>query len=228
MKKLEDGAASAVRAAETQLRAVTTKIGSVPLPDLVADGRRPIIKHDELVALLFTDSKTNKPAGVVVQWNCHPETLADKNTKLSADYVGYTVKEVHEKFGCPVVYLTGTVGGLMTSLGVKVRDANGKELPDRTFEKTERLGRLVGQGAIKAIDHSKSVELTPFEIRRQVVYLPCDNKIYLLGRQAGVLNRDGLCLRRRQEQPGTGERRRRRQTAYLHEKRNRLFAARTT
>jgi hypothetical protein len=192
MKKLEDGAAAAVRAAEKDLRVVTGKIGTTNAPELLHDGRLPIIKHDELVALMFTDSKTRKPAGIVVQWNCHPETLASKNTKLSADYVGYTVKEVREKHGCPVVYLTGTVGGLMTSLNVKIQDDKGNDLKDGTFEKTERFGRLVGKAALKALDDAKNVELTPFKIRKSEIYLPCDNKMYILGRQAGVLKREAF------------------------------------
>lgn len=192
MKKLEEGAAAAVRSAEKQLRRVSAKIGTIKAPELLHDSRPPIIKHDELVALMFTDERTDRPAGVVVQWNCHPETLADRNTRLSADYVGYTVKELHEKYRCPVVYLTGTVGGLMTSLGVKVRDAKGQELPDRTFEKTERLGRLIGQAAIKALEGGKNVDLTPFATRHKEIYLPCDNKAYVLGQLAGVLKRDAF------------------------------------
>src|SRR2546430_9806298 len=37
---------------------------------------------------------------------CHPETMGGTNTLLTADYVGFTVGSLQEKFGCPVVYLT--------------------------------------------------------------------------------------------------------------------------
>ena len=94
------------------------------------------------------------------------------------------------KFNCPVVYLTGTVGGLMTSLKVKVTDDKGSELKDGTFEKTERYGRLVGQLAIAALENATGVDLTPIQVRRRDVFLPCDNRIYILGRQIGVLNRE--------------------------------------
>jgi hypothetical protein len=113
----------------------------------------------------FDDAETKKPAGVIVQWNCHPETLGSKNTEVSADCVGYTVKQLKEKYGCPVCYLTGTVGGLMTSLRVPVRDDKGVELKDGTFEKTERLGRRIGEAGIKALDGAKPVNLTPFAVR---------------------------------------------------------------
>ena len=46
-------------------------------------------------------SADGKPVGVLVQWNCHPETMDSKNTELTADYVGYTVKRAEEEPGLP-------------------------------------------------------------------------------------------------------------------------------
>ena len=51
--------------------------------------------------------KDDKPIGLLVQWNCHPETRGSKNTEVTADFVGATVKYLSEKHKCPVVYLTG-------------------------------------------------------------------------------------------------------------------------
>ncbi len=117
------------------------------------------------MALEFRGPKSDRPAGIVVQWNCHPETLGDRNTEVSADYVGCTVKHLREKHGCPVVYLTGTVGGLMTSLHVPVKDDKGKPLADGTYEKTERYGRLVGEAADRALAAARPVKLAPLEAR---------------------------------------------------------------
>ena len=192
MNWLEGQIVKAVQAAGADARPVSVVMGTDHAPDLLHDGREPIVKHDELVALKFSDLKTNKPAGIIVQWNCHPETLADKNTKISADYVGYTVKEVRDKHMCPVVYFTGTVGGLMTSLKVKIVDNMGNQLNDGTFEKTERFGRLVGRVANSALERAKEIDMTPIHVHRRNLYLPVDNKIYLLGRQVGVLQRDAF------------------------------------
>ncbi len=190
MKRLEQGVVNAVRVADANSRPVTARIGEKSAPDLLHDAREPIVKHDELVALLFTDGKAKKPAGAIVQWNCHPETLGSKNTKLSADFIGFTIKEVAAKYGCPVVYLSGTVGGMMTSLHVKVLNSNGEPLLDGTMEKTERYGRLIGQLAIQALEQSSDADLTPIRVHRRDLFLPCDNAKYLLGRQLGVLRRD--------------------------------------
>jgi hypothetical protein len=143
--------------------------------------------------LLFrAPGSDNKTAGIVVQWNCHPETLDSKNTEISADFVGATVGYLRQRYECPVVYLTGTVGGLMTSLHVDVKDDQGKSLADGTFEKTERYGRLVGQLADRALSVARPIQLAPIQIHSRTVFIPMDNKHFLLGRQLGVLKRDAF------------------------------------
>jgi hypothetical protein len=191
----------AVRDADSRKRSVSASIGSVRAPELLRDTRLPIVKHDELVVLHFKEAKGGKNAGLVVQWNCHPETLYSKNTLVSADFVGYTVKHLRERFRCPVVYLTGTVGGLMTTLGLPVASAAGTPLKDGTFEKTERYGVLLGEAAERAVKASKSVSLTPFVVRSRLVDLPLANKGYRLVRSVGVLDRQAYTW----NPPGRGE-----------------------
>jgi hypothetical protein len=191
LKFVETQIVKAVREADKASQPVSARIGTAKAPELLHDGREPYVKHDELVALAFQD-RNDKTVGLVVQWNCHPETLASKNTKISADFVGYTVKHLREKHRCPVVYLTGTVGGLMTSLHVEIKDAAGKALADGTYEKTERYGRLVGELADRALGSAKPVRLTPMTVRTKIVFFPQDNKLYQLARQVGVLDREAF------------------------------------
>jgi len=192
LKQLEAKIVQAVQDAEKGAVAVTARIGTANAPELLHDGREPYLKHDELIVLEFTGVQSQKLAGLVVQWNCHPETLDSKNTEISADFVGYTVKELQEKQRCPVVYLTGTVGGLLTSLHVPIQDADGKPLADGTFAKTERFGRLVGQVAAKALEKAKPLNLGPIQVRSKAVFLPLENKAYVLGWQLGVLQRQAF------------------------------------
>jgi hypothetical protein len=191
MKFVEQQVTRAVREAEAAIRPVSVHLGTTRAPELLHDGREPYIKHDELVALQFLD-KAAKPVGILVQWNCHPETLGGKNTQLSADFVGAAVRHLREKYGCPVAYFTGTVGGLMTSLGVAVKDETGRPLADGTMEKTERYGRLIGQLAERALADAKPIQLTPLAVHRSDVFVPLKNNLYLLGRQLGVLVREAF------------------------------------
>jgi hypothetical protein len=192
VERLEAQIVKAVQQADAAAKPVTARLGTARAPELLHDSREPYVKHDELVALRFDDAKTGAAAGIVVQWNCHPETMDSKNTEITADYVGYTVRELQERNHCPVVYLTGTVGGLMTSLHVEIKDAQGKRLEDGTWGKTERYGRLVGQLAQKALSTAKPVRLTPLEVHHREVFIPQDNKLYELGRQLGVFQREGF------------------------------------
>ncbi|HMF16625.1 MAG TPA: neutral/alkaline non-lysosomal ceramidase N-terminal domain-containing protein, partial [Gemmataceae bacterium] len=163
MKQLEEAIARAVTDADRAVRPVIVRLGTARAPELLHDGREPIVKHDELVAIEFRDPKSNKTTGLVVQWNCHPETLDSRNKLISADFVWATVAYLKKRHDCPVVYFTGTVGGLMTSLHVEVKDDKGNKLADGTFEKTERYGKLVGQLADKALSKAETASLTPLE-----------------------------------------------------------------
>jgi hypothetical protein len=179
----------AVKDADRSLQPAIAHLGTARAPELLHDGREPIVKHDELVALQFHHAKTKKCVGIIVQWNCHPETLSSKNTLVSADYVWATVGALKKLHDVPVLYLTGTVGGLMTSLHVEVKDAQGKKLEDGTYEKTERYGQLVAELANKALEGATAVRLSPLEARSREVYIPLDNKRYVAGWLLGVLDR---------------------------------------
>ena len=73
---ISDGAAKPVEAV----------IGTAAAPELLHDAREPYVKHDELVAVQLLD-KDKKPAGIVVQWNCHPETLFKKELEFEREFV---------------------------------------------------------------------------------------------------------------------------------------------
>lgn len=191
MKYVESQIVKAVQSADNAAGPVKAKIGAAKAPDLVDDSREPYIKHDELVAVEFLHANTGKPAGIIVQWNCHPETLEGRNTKVSADFVHYTVKYLQTHYHCPVVYLTGTVGGLMTSMHLEISDREGRRLGHGTMEKTERYGQLIGELADIAIGTAKSAELTPLYVRSRIVYVPMDNRGFQVMRRAGILARHG-------------------------------------
>lgn len=180
----------AVGLGEKALQPVTARIGKTHAPELLRDNREPQVKQDDLVVLDFRDASGEKSVGLVVNWHCHPETLDSKNTLLSADFVGYTVAALRQKRNCPVVYFTGTVGGLMTSLKVEVRDPRGKLLEDGTFAKTARYGELVADAAGRALGESKPIQLAPFKVKQKPIFLPVDNKYYELGWRLGVLDRE--------------------------------------
>lgn len=191
LQEVEEQIVKAIKDADQALQPVETQIATVELPELVRDTRLPEIKHATLVALSFS-TPDKKRRGIVVQWNNHPETLSSKNTEISADFVAGTVGHLQKRFQCPVVYFTGTVGGLMTTLGVPVKDAKGNSLKDGTFEKTILLGEMVGKGAENALAKPASIKLAPIQVHTQKVFLPIDNPLYVAGWQMGVFKRQSF------------------------------------
>ena len=192
MKRVEQTIIKLVATATKAMVPATAKIGSARASELITDNRLPVVKHDKLVAIRFdavTGVKSAKPLGVLIQWNCHPETLDDKNREITADFVGYTVNDLKKKHECPVVYFTGTVGGLMTSLKVPLKNAKGENLHDGTFEKAEAFGQALARVADKALAASVDATLVPFELRVQTILVPVENGLYKLAKTAGVLNR---------------------------------------
>ena len=187
LTRVIDGVVTAVQQADAARGPAAAKVGTASGPELLVDNRLPVVKLDELVAVRF--ERAGKPAGLIVQWNCHPETLGSKNSEVSADFVATTVKHLEASQGCPVLYLTGAVGGLMTSLGVPVKDVAGTPLEDGTFAKTERYGRLVGELADRAVKAAVPATLTPFDVRAKSVLVPVENPLYRLAWQTGVLKR---------------------------------------
>ena len=188
LARVEAGCVEAVKAADAARKPATVKIGTAKGPELLHDARLPVVKHDDIVTLQFAGAK-GEPLGILVQWNCHPETLDSKNTELTADYVGDTVTHLQTTHKCPVAYFTGTVGGLMSSLHVEVRDDAGVLLKDGTFEKARRYGIEVGKLADRAIAAGVPATLTPFAVETQTLLMPVENNLYRIGKQAGVLKR---------------------------------------
>jgi hypothetical protein len=189
LAKVQEGIVRCVRDAERSLRsAARAHLGEVKAPQLLHDSRLPLVKHDDLVVLRWEDAKA-EPLGILVQWNCHPETLDSKNPKVSADYVGHAVEALKRRHGCPVVYFTGTVGGLMTSINVNLKDERGEPLPRGSEALTKKYGQALAEEASRALAEAKEIRLTPLRAWRRALFLPLDNPAYLVGYQLGVLER---------------------------------------
>ena len=66
-----------------------------------------------------------------------------------------------------------------------MHNEQGSELADGTFEKTERYGQQIGGLAASVLAKGAPVSLTPFAVQSRSLYLPLNNKLYVLARQLG-------------------------------------------
>jgi hypothetical protein len=191
LQLIVDRTASAVRDAERQLREVQAYFGTAEDETLVHDSRLPHVKDGVLRTVRLADRSTQQTAGLIVQWNCHPESMGSKNTLLTADFPWATIQWLQQRHGCPVVYLTGTVGGLMAPPRERIRNEQGEILREGDFEYTRRYGEEVGKLAEQAVEAGRPIRLTPFHVSAARVAVPVRNPFYRAARALGVLRRPG-------------------------------------
>jgi len=182
--------AAMIGVAQKELAPVSASFGTADDASLLGDSRLPKAYDPTLRVLKFTTADHDKPAGIIVQWNCHPEAMGSKNTELTADFTAATVETLRQKHGCPIVYLTGAVGGLMAPPDGRIKDADGTVLKEGDWEYTRLLGVAVAGLADKAIAAAEPITLTPFKSHRRDVFLPVRNPYYRGAFTAGVLVRD--------------------------------------
>jgi hypothetical protein len=144
-----------------------------------------------LRAILFRRANDNQPAGLVVQWNCHPESLGSRNTLLTADFPWATVAALQKKYQCPVVYFSGAVGGLMGLPDGRIKNERGEILNDGNFEFAQIYGVETARLAFKAVDSAKPIQLTPLRVWSKPIAIPLHNPVYGAARSIGVLQREG-------------------------------------
>src|SRR4051812_23887329 len=66
LTRVVDGAAEAVKKADAALTPAVAKLGTAKGPELLHDGRLPIVLHDDLVAVRF-EGRDGRPVGVLVE-----------------------------------------------------------------------------------------------------------------------------------------------------------------
>ena len=181
----------AVQKAERAAAPVTAAFGTTKADELLHDSRLPRV-YDGVLRVLTFRHADGTLAGLLVQWNCHPEALGRRNTLITADFPAATVAALRKKYGCPVAYFSGAVGGLMTPPDGRYRDADNRPLVDETYPYSDRYGQEVAEAASRAIDAAEPIELTPFAVAAKTVVVPQDNILYQLARSVGVLRRQGL------------------------------------
>jgi hypothetical protein len=190
-----DRVAKAVEQAAGKLIPVAARFGTAEDESLVNDSRLPIVK-DGVIRVVRLDKTAaaaaggdTSPAMLLVQWNCHPEALGSRNRQLTADFSASTVAALKKRYGCDVLYLTGTVGGLLAPPRGNVKDAAGSVLHEGDFEYARVYGEMVADLAAQAVDRAEPLPLAPFTICTKPVAVPVENALYRMARAVGVLKR---------------------------------------
>ena len=179
-----------VRMAEAALVPVEASYGTAEDESLLGDSRLPKVYDGVLRTIRFNHAGTDKPVGVLVQWNCHPEALGSRNRLVTADFPATTVAELTKRYDCPIAYFSGAVGGLMAPPDGLFKNAKGEVLKEGQFEYAEAYGRAVANLAEKAVAAATPIRLAPLSVSSRPIAVPLNNELYRAARLAGVLNRE--------------------------------------
>jgi len=187
------------RIAETAVRAVrnmqearlTLARDHSPLLRLLqGDSRPPYVKDPYLFAMRFVSAATGKPIATLVNWSDHPETLDSRNTLITADYPHWLCQYVEKHEGGTAVFLNGSIGGLISTLGNQVSlldTKTGQVAKDGTWEKAELAGNAVGEAAVRALRlNGRRQSVDRMVIRRKVIDVPLGNSVFRLDQGMGV------------------------------------------
>jgi len=158
-------------------------------PGLIVDSRLPVVVDDTLVALqaVGADGRT---LGTVVNWGSHPEALGGRNTLVTADFPHFLIQRLEEELGGTAVFLVGSIGGLMTPLGLELRSEGGQTVPADSFELARAVGERAAAAAVRALrDSGRDSVSSAVEYRSARVDLPLENRLFRLAAFLGVLDR---------------------------------------
>ena len=161
---------AAVKATFDDLREVgSMRVGEVDvstyhdngMANIIRDSRDPWVVDETMSAAHLVDTE-GMPIATLVNYGCHPETLANDNLLVTSDFVHALRRTVEDGstwqtaagkpgLGGPAIYINGAVGGMMTTLGVNVENPDGETYQAASFEKADSVGQMLGEMALDAV-----------------------------------------------------------------------------
>ncbi|MBK8092800.1 MAG: hypothetical protein IPK32_12650 [Verrucomicrobiaceae bacterium] len=95
-------------------------------------GHNPGVPADDTVIVARVTDDAGEMLASIVNYACHPTTLAWENTRISPDYIGAMRELVERDTGAPCLFLQGASGELGPREGfvgdTAIADRNGREL----------------------------------------------------------------------------------------------------
>jgi hypothetical protein len=169
---------------------------------MVQDTRDPVVMDAGLRLIQAVDSETKATLGTLVAWGNHPETLWSDNLYISSDFPHYLrecieegvydgEKLVQPGLGGVAVYLTGAIGGLMTTrASMPLEDPFlDTTYTEASFDKAKAQGTRLAMLALTALENPDTVvEHANLSVRAKTITLPLENNMFRLASLLGVLD----------------------------------------
>jgi len=113
--------------------------------------RIPLGPVDPTVCVIRIDGEEGKTRAVIVCYACHPVVLGPKNTTISADYPGVTMKRIEERLGADALclFIQGCAGDINPLL--MGREAGSEE----DFTLVRQAGNLLAKEVEEVLEETK-------------------------------------------------------------------------
>lgn len=144
------------------------------------DDSRPPDLHDPAILSLALRTPAGRPIATLVNWTNHPETLGDKNTLITSDWVHYLRSHLEANNSGPVVYFNGAIGGMQSPLGAKL------PAPPETFQFAEYVGLYAAKAVLASQKSAKPTPIDSVLFRETRATIPVANQNFVLASQAGI------------------------------------------
>ena len=188
LERVRGAIVEAAGEALSRMRPGRLRIARTRTPGLIEDGRLPRVIDDTLVVMQAV-AEDGTTLGTVVDWSSHPEALGGKNTVVTSDFPHFLRARMEDRLGGTCVFLVGSIGGLMTPLGLKLPGADGREIPADSFALAQAVGERAADAALAALRTARPSVSTSLEHRSATVFVPLENRLYRLAMFLGVLDR---------------------------------------
>jgi len=219
MQYIRSQTLAALREADRRLQPARLSLAETTLPEsygqIIADLRDPIVLDKRLNVLRLEDLQGHTIA-TVVNGAIHPETSGGQGSLISSDFPHY-LREGIEKGGFTLqgrtvqgiggiaIYINGAVGGLMTTLRTKIKDESGTVLPQRSWEKMQRIGELIAGAVLESLRGSTPVSVEGLDVKTKTFMLPLDNRYLQTLISKGVIQRETYTDDRPIKLPAVGQ-----------------------
>ena len=206
MEQLKQNFLTAINLAIDNLEPAQMSLALIPTNPLtpIKDKRRPIVIDDDIRAVLF-----NRPDGSIIgsliNFGIHVELTWDKNLELTSDVAGYLRRGISDGIyydnqlvkpglGGTTIWLTGNIGGLMTSGPTDpIYDSFAKEtITQPSHEKARAYGYSLADSVIDAF-HADEFHPSPepkLTVSALEVELGIENFMLSLATLLGIIDSD--------------------------------------
>ena len=206
MEQLKTAFIRSLKVAIDNLEPAEMSLALIPTNPLtpIKDKRKPIVIDDDIRAILF-----NRPDGSIIgsliNFGIHVELTWDKNLELTADVAGYLRRGISEGIyyddqlirtglGGTTLWLTGNIGGLMTSGPTDpIYDpVLEKMLTKPSHDKARAYGYSLANSVIEAFQAGdfKQSSKPSITVRSTEIELGIENFMLSLGTLLGVIDSD--------------------------------------